>query len=275
MTVKQLILNDSEAPRLKALNSYNVLDTLPEKEYDDITRLISYICQVPVALISLIDSDRQWFKSKVGLDASETSRADVFCRHIIQDDNILEVTNALENDTFKHSALVQNEPNIRFYAGAPLIDPDGYHLGSLCVIDTVPRKLTTEQLDALRTLADGVMSHLLLRKQKKELQGSVAAHQEFFNLFNASPEIHLVAGAGSNIEIINNGVKGILGYEPQHIIGHSLWDFVVGNDREQFVPLIEKAVATQQSFELETQTIAANGDVKWIGWCGVHKSGKW
>src|ERR1700761_2861138 len=132
MTDKQLVLDDSETRRLKALNSYNVLDTLPEKEYDAITRLASYICQVPVALISLVDSDRQWFKSKVGLDASETSRADAFCHHTIQDDDILEVTNALDNDTFKNSALVQNEPNIRFYAGAPLIDPEGHRLGSLC-----------------------------------------------------------------------------------------------------------------------------------------------
>ncbi|MDB5117573.1 MAG: domain S-box protein [Mucilaginibacter sp.] len=275
MTPKQLILSDDETKRLKALSSYNVLDTLPEKEYDAITRLASYICQVPIALISLIDAERQWFKSIVGLDAIETPRADAFCNYTILGDEILEISNTLEDETFKHNVFVQGEPDVRFYAGAPLIDPDGHRLGSLCVIDKVPRKLTYEQRDALRTLADEVMSHLLLRKQKSELEKSVKIHREFYNLFNASPEIHLIAGKGSNIELVNNSIHTILGYYPQNIIGHSLWDFVVGENREHFLPVIEKAVQTQQSFDLETQTVTADNQVKWIGWCGIYKAGKW
>lgn len=275
MTKKQQAPFDDEAKRLNALSSYNVLDTLPEKEYDAITRLASYICQVPVALISLIDSDRQWFKSVIGIDAGQTSRADAFCNYTILNDEILEIGNAAEDEVFKDNPFVKGDAHVRFYAGAPLIDPDGHHLGSLCVIDTVPRKLTPEQRDALRTLADEVMSHFLLRRQKRELEASLAAHKEFFNLFNTSPEIHFIANADSNIELINNAVSNILGYEPQQAIGRSLWDFVVGNNREQFVPLIEKAVATQQPFELETQVTALNNEIKWIGWCGIYKAGKW
>ena len=264
-----------EDSRLAALNSYDVLDTLPEKEYDAITRLASYICQVPIALISLIDTDRQWFKSKVGLERGETPRADAFCHHTILTDEILEVTDALENDTFKNNVLVTGSPDIRFYAGAPLIDPAGHRLGSLCVIDRIPRKLTSEQRDALRTLADEVMGRMVLSRQKKELEESLAVHRDFYALFNSSPLIHYIADKDAKIELINNAVIDILGYTPQQAIGRSLWEFVVGNNREQFVPLIEKGLATHNSFDLETETVTATGEKKWIGWCAVNKDGKW
>jgi PAS domain S-box-containing protein len=275
MSETQQVLSDNETERLDALISYNVLDTLPEEEYDNITRLASYICQAPIALISLIDADRQWFKSKVGIEADETPRADAFCRYTILDDKVLEVNNALEDDRFKDNVFVQGDPDVRFYAGAPLIDPEGHRLGSLCVIDRVPRNLTKEQRDALRTLADQVMSNLQLRKQKSELEESLRIHKDFYTLFNTSPEIHLIAGADSNIELINDSVKSVLGYEPEKIIGHSLWEFVVGNNREQYVPVIEKAIQSQQSFEIETQTVTSDNQVKWIGWCAIHKAGKW
>jgi len=214
MIQTQQAFSDTETKRLKALNSYNVLDTLPEKEFDAITRLASYICQVPIALISLIDDERQWFKSKVGLDINETARGDAFCHHTILSDELMEIENAAEHEIFKNSPFVSGNANIRFYAGAPLIDPEGHRLGSLCVIDTVPRKLTFEQRDALRTLADEIMSHFVVRKQKRELENSLKVHKEFFNLFNSSPEIHLIADKDSNIELINNAVKPILGYSP-------------------------------------------------------------
>ena len=267
--------SEIEAKRLAALNSYNVMDTLPEKEYDAITRLASYICQVPIALISLVDQERQWFKSAVGLNVDQTPRADAFCNHTILSDEILEIDDATKDEAFKDNTLVTGGVNIRFYAGAPLIDPDGHRLGSLCVIDTVPRKLNEQQRDALRTLADEVMSHLLLRKQKRELEASLVAHKEFYNLFNTSPEIHYIAGADSSIEFINDAVTNILGYTPQQAIGRSLWEFVVSKNREQFLPLIEMAVETGRSFELETQTVTATGETKWIGWCAIHKGGKW
>jgi len=265
----------NENERLTALNSYNVLDTLPEKEYDAITRLASYICQVPIALISLIDDNRQWFKSKVGLDVNETPRTDAFCHYTILDDQILEINDALESDIFKNNNLVTGAPDIRFYAGAPLIDPSGQRLGSLCVIDRVPRKLTAEQKDALRTLADEVMSHLLLKKQKQELEASLSVHQDFYRLFNSSPEVHLIADRESNIELINDAVEGVLGYTPEQAIGKSLWQFVAGQNREQFVSVIEEAITSKQAFDIETETVTADNEIKWIGWCAITKEGKW
>jgi PAS domain S-box-containing protein len=273
---KQQSYTGNEHDRLIALHSYHVLDTLPEKEYDAIARLASYICQAPIAIISFIDAERQWYKSKIGLaeDVTYIPRMDGFCNSTILTDEILEISDILKNKLFKDNVLAR-EFHVRFYVGAPLIDPDGHRIGSLCVVDMVPRKLTDEQRDALRTLAQEVMSHLMLRKQKQELEGSLAIHKEFYNLFNSSPLIHFIADEKSNIEIINNAVKDILGYEPQQAIGRSLWDFVAGRNREQFIPLIEKGLQTQHSFDLETQTITLNNDIKWIGWCAINKGGKW
>ena len=273
--IEQNTFSGEENKRLTALDSYNVLDTLPEKEYDAITRLASYICQAPIALITLIDAERQWIKSKVGLESDEMPRNDAFCNHTIRNDEILEINDSSENDIFKDNKFVIGEPHIRFYAGAPLIDPDGQRLGALCVIDRVPRKLTEEQKDALRTLANEVMSHLVLRKQKKELEASLALRRDFSTLFNSSPEVHFIANKDSHIEIINDSVLGVLGYTAEQAIGRSLWEFVVGNNREQFVPLIEKAIISQEPFDIETQTVTANNHIKWIGWCAVNKEGKW
>ena len=142
-----------EKERLNALRSYNILDSAPEAAYDAITRLASYICQVPVAAVTLIDSDRQWLKSKVGLDIDQTPRADAFCRYTILHDEILEVPDTLKDKNFVDNVFVKAQNGIRFYAGAPLVDDEGYRLGALCVLDNVPRKLTDEQRDALGVLS--------------------------------------------------------------------------------------------------------------------------
>jgi len=275
VSIKEPLFSVDEHKRLAALDSYAVLDTLPEKEYDAITRLASYICQAPIALITLIDTERQWVKSRVGIEADYIPRADSFCDHVILNDTIFEIQDASKNDTFKDNFQVIGEPFIKFYAGAPLIDPDGHRLGSLCVIDRVPRKLTEEQLDALRTLANEVMSHMVLRRQKRELEASVEIHKEFYTLFNSSSEIHCIAAADSTIELINDTVTDILGYDRSDMVGHSLWDFVVNNKRDHYLPQIEKGIKGHESIEIETQNITKDGDIKWISWCAMYKHGKW
>lgn len=266
---------DIESKRLEALSSYDVVDTLPEKEYDAITRLASYICQAPIALITLIDNDKQWFKSSFGFDVSEAPRDNSFCNYTMQGNEVFEVPDALLHDEIKYNPFVDAAGGVRFYAGAPLIDPDGYRLGSLCVLDMIPRKLTNQQRDALQILADEVMSHLTLRRQKKELEKSLDRHKEFANLFNSSSEIHFIAGADSNIETINDAVLTILGYTPEQAIGRSLWDFVAGKNRDLYVPMIEQAVRSQKPFEVGTETVTRTGEVKHMSWTAVNKGGKW
>lgn len=169
-SMNELPIPENERERLKALEEYTILDTLPEEEYDAITKLASFICQVPIALISLIDLNRQWFKSKVGLDVTETPRSISFCQYAIMGEDVMEIPDVQQDTRFSKNPLVIGDPNIRFYAGAPLITPDGYALGTLCVIDTKPKKLSPEQMEAMHTLADSVVTQLVLRDQKKKLE---------------------------------------------------------------------------------------------------------
>lgn len=163
-----------EQARLRALRRYRILDTEPEQAFDDLTMLASHICGTPIALISLIDEHRQWFKSDVGLGVAETDRNIAFCDHAIKHTGIMEIADAREDERFRNNPLVTGAPHIRFYAGAPLVTPDGHALGTLCVIDTKPRHLTVEQTAALDALRRHAQSQLELRHNLGELEAALA-----------------------------------------------------------------------------------------------------
>ena len=161
----------NEEERLVALESYAIMDTLPEEEYDAITRIASEICGTPISIITLIDGKRQWFKSKVGLEATETPREYAYCAHgILTPDEPLIVNNAFEDERFADNPLATGDPHVEFYAGVPLVTPEGLALGSLCVIDTQPREIAKEKIEVLQILAKQVVSLLELRKTVSELQ---------------------------------------------------------------------------------------------------------
>ena len=167
-------MGSNEQARLQALHSYKILDTDPETAFDDLTILASHICQTPIALITLIDSDRQWFKSRVGVELSETPREIAFCNIAIQQPGLFVIPDATKDERFSSNPFVVSGPKIRFYAGAPLKSSDGYPLGTLCVVDMVPRELTDGQQQALLALSRQVQAQFELRKNLNELRVTLA-----------------------------------------------------------------------------------------------------
>lgn len=164
------VMPEDEAARLEALHRYRILDTEPERSFDDLTLLASHICGTPMALISLVDADRQWFKSRIGIPISETARAVSFCGHAINHRDLFIVPDARHDERFRDNQLVTGAPEIRFYAGAPLVTPDGHALGTLCVLDRVARTLSRDQLEALTALCHQTEAQLELRRHVLELE---------------------------------------------------------------------------------------------------------
>ncbi len=176
--ILQAPLPDKETARLKALEEYNILDTAPEKEFDDVTQLAAAICNTPIALVTLIDANRQWFKSRVGLEVSQTSRELAFCAYTILQTNILIVPNTLADERFATNLLVTSDPKIRFYAGVPLITAENHALGTLCVIDQVPRELNSQQIEALEALGRQVVQQIELRRNVAKLESTPIKRQQ-------------------------------------------------------------------------------------------------
>lgn len=201
----------NENERLKALYEYNLLDTLPEENFDRLTKLASIICEVPIALISIIDKDRQWFKSNVGLGANQTPRNISFCQYSIMGTELFEVEDALKDSRFKENPLVLEDPNIRFYAGYPIIDLNGFALGTLCVIDKTPKTLSENQRLALKTLAEDIMIQIAGNKKNEE-------RRKLERLFYMSQDMICIAGVDGYFKKINTSFTKILGWTESELL---------------------------------------------------------
>ncbi|MGY4537842.1 PAS domain S-box-containing protein [Mucilaginibacter sp. UYNi724] len=215
----------NEKERLKALHSYELLNSLSEEEFDRITELASLICDVPIALVSLVDENRQWFKSKIGLDIDETPRELAFCQYTIMGEGLFEVEDAAKDERFEENELVTAGPKLQFYAGYPLIDPDGFALGTLCVIDRNPNKLKAKQRRSLQLLAEEVMMLIIERRRKEELRN-------FEKLFLFSDDLICITGADGNLKKVNPAFTKILGWDRQFLLETSFFEFIHPDDLE-------------------------------------------
>ncbi|WP_420149674.1 response regulator [Spirosoma sp.] len=213
----------NESKRLEALHRYQILDTLPETSFNRLTELASIICQAPISLVSLIDGQRQWFKAKLGLDTEETSRDIAFCRYAILDKDIFEVEDATLDERFKENPLVTSDPHVRFYAGYPLTDPDGYALGTLCVLDHTARRLSDSQKQALKLIGEIATNLIVENRQKQELT-------YFEHLFTLSNDLIFVADSDGYLKKINPAFHQVLGWDEAYLLSVPFFELVHPDD---------------------------------------------
>jgi PAS domain S-box-containing protein len=219
---------EHEAARLAELEQYEILDTPPEEAFDGLTRLAAQICDTPIALVSLIDTHRQWFKAKVGIDAPETPRDIAFCAHAIHQSDLLIVPDTAQDPRFTDNPLVTKDPNIRFYAGMPLITPTGHAMGTLCVIDRMPKQLTFDQMTTLRILGQQVVRQLELRRRTIALEQAVARQQKIersksglLRAIDHSLEGVAILSKDGCYTYMNPAHAEVYGYTVEELIGQS------------------------------------------------------
>ncbi len=215
----------NEAERLEALYGYRILDTPPESDFNQIVELAAAVCEVPIALISLIDQDRQWFKARVGLEATETPRDLAFCAHALLQPELFIITDTLSDGRFADNPLVTGDPFIRFYAGMPLVTPSGFALGTLCVIDTNPRQLTHVQELTLKTLAKQVVTQLEVRRNLRRVQKLLRERQQDNSLqkdiLNSANYAIVSTTVDGTICSFNSVAEKWLGYRAEELIGRT------------------------------------------------------
>jgi PAS domain S-box-containing protein len=259
-------LPPSESARLEALLEYEVLDTPPERAIDDLTRLAAEICGTPIALVSLVDRSRQWFKSKIGLGICETSRDISFCSHaVLRPGEVLVVPDAIQDPRFAGNTLVISEPGIRFYAGAPLVSPKGHAIGTLCVMDRQPRELSSRQQETLQILARQIITHLELRRSLKEVWH---ANETTCRRETQLAEAQRISHTGSwHWDIVNQLVSWsdetyrILGYEPQSFTPtyQKCLSCLPRGERDRFRYQLQQVLENRVPFDFETKGRLASG----------------
>jgi PAS domain S-box-containing protein len=248
-----------ESERLAALQRYAILRTPPEQAFDELARLASTVCGTPVALITLVDSGQQWFKARVGLDATHTAREISFCGHAIAQDDLFVVPDAHTDPRFADNPLVQFEPRIRFYAGAPLTTADGHNLGTLCVIDRKPRVLTADQHTALRALARQVMGQLELRERERRLQGV----NRFFDL---TLDLLCIATFDGRFTRLNPAFEEVLGYSVEELTSQPFVAFVHPEDRARTLAEVSSLRDGRTTLHFENRYMHKDGSIRWIAW---------
>lgn len=265
----------NESARLAALNAYNVLDTDPEADFDDLTALAAQICGTPIALVSLVDANRQWFKSRHGLDMAETHRDYSYCAYTILEAEPLVVPDALADERFADNPLASSDPNVRFYAGVPLQTPDGQVLGSFCVIDHTPRELSSEQLDALRILGRQVIAQLELRRAAREqarlLAETLEERRRLDELMATvpgtvwehwlEPESH-----PERINYVSTRITALTGYTPEEWLAEPDFWLTITHpaDQERAEQQLKALLAAEASGVLQHRWISKDGRTLWV-----------
>jgi PAS domain S-box-containing protein len=273
-------LPDNEAARLTALRSLEVLDTAPEAAFDELVALAAHICQTPIALISLVDEGRQWFKAKVGWGCCATPREVSFCAHTILEPDLFVVADAAADPRFADNPLVTSPPGVRFYAGAPLVTPDGHALGALCVMDRRPRELTAEQRQALCTLSHVVVSQLRFRSDLMERKRTEEAlrqseqrwresEQRWRNLTEALPQLVWSAMPDGACDYFSTQWTEHTGIAEAELLGWRWLETLHPEDREPTRQFWLESVAGRRPYDVEYRVRRRDGEYRWFKTRGV------
>ncbi len=274
MTVNNYNISNTEKERLKALLNYNILDTGPEEEFDNITKLVAFICETPIALISLVDENRQWIKSSFGFKPQDIPRKMSFCQHTISGKEVYEIPDTLKSGIFKENPFVANAPRIRFYAGHPLTTPEGYNIGALCVVDRIPKKLNDDQKLALTTLAKHVMSILELRNKNlilldkvenlsKEALEKITLELESYKLALDETSGVIISDNNGTIIFVNDETCRTSKYSREELIGQQSTIFDSGYHPQSFFDELWNTILNGNIWKNEIKNLAKDGTIYW------------
>lgn len=248
----------NETGRLERLESYQIMDTPTEERFDNLTRLAAEICDVPICLISLLDEERQWFKSRWGLNAEQTPRDISFCQYAIMGQDTFEVQDAADNPTFMNNPLVTGDPNIRFYAGHPLHDDD-FALGTLCVIDVEPKQLDNSQKRALKILAQEVVFMIRQTKELKE-------REQYKKFFDMSLDMLCIAGTDGYFKAMNPSFTKVLGWSTDELLAKPFVEFIHPDDVPATMAEVEKLAGGAMTIGFENRYQRKDGGWTWMHW---------
>jgi PAS domain-containing protein len=254
----------NEKERIKALYRLKILDTVPEPQFDDLTALAAAVTACPIALVSLIDVNRQWFKAKCGIDGSETDRSLAFCAHAILSSELMEIPDARMDVRFANHPMVVGEPHVTFYAGMPLTSADGLCYGTLCVVDTKPRRLSPEQRELLRTLGRHVLGHMEARAGQQQ---SISSSLLLMRLLEFLPDGLITANVEGKLEHVNSIARQWHGVDPGTVPRERWQDYfqLFEPDGTTLLPLKNNPIARVQRGERaghpRTQPVRSRGDV--------------
>ena len=263
-------LPENEAARLEILQRYAILDTFPEQEFDDLAHLAALICGTPIASVTMVDRDRQWFKAKIGLEDNQTSREVSFCAHAILEPDVMVIPDALDDKRFRDNALVTGAPHIRFYAGAPLVSEGGFALGTLCVIDLVPRVLNPAQKEALKSLSRLVVTQLELRRSVTDLSSAIRDRRlretQIDQLFRLSQDMLCIVGFDGYFKRINPSWEATLGRPSAELLSKPYFEFIHPDDLAETLEQAKKIEGGSQLVAFENRYRCADGSYKWLLW---------
>ena len=266
----------NETARLAALRDLVVLDSAPEEFFDSITRLASEVCGAPIALMSFVDAERQWFKANVGLPGvNETPRDVAFCAQAIRSDAVFVVPDALRDTRFVNNPLVTGEPDIRFYAGAPLVLPAGERVGTLCVIDRQARQLDPSQLQMLHSLAAIASQALVMRRDlirkslavRTEYEPALSeAEAHYRTIVEEQTELVSLSRSDGELVYVNLAYARYFGRTPPEMVGVSLFDFIDPADCAAVREMTARVLQTGEGISVENRMVSPTGVERWVAW---------